>query len=482
MREIGQGTVPTVDTDHETFASLRLAEPSERVNITLDERMLSIQGKRHATIEVRLSAIHTMKLHSTHLAPAWVLILGMTMVWIGYRLMVPPLYRLAFMGGGALMMLARFFTNQPTLTVQTSSGDNHVLYGNERRLNRLSFMFHQLANNKSLAEVRLLLEAIEHESSQSWNHEDILPAPDLPVVVHTPHAVDQFLTASGVDIETGSHNEGITPEWVPTTEPEPAPPSQFTAFIPAYVSNQTTVAAQQYPPDHRPAPVEHPVLMPSPPMHQTTDNPPFLPSFFGAHQAHIPSMMPAPTEEAEIVEPLILDAEIVEEAITGQTEDTLEETAPAPERETLLEPRRTPTLADTSFVPRRTRQLHPKPQRSRSMLSRIRDQSMELLGFAVGPARPNPYASSETTAGLRESAENNAPPERDVMESLSQEHGGALPPEETARLKARREQLLAAARDLGEQDAQHLETLSFSDLQSSKEPSEVDSMPRLDED
>ena len=83
---------------------------------------------------------------------------------------------------------------------------------------------------------------------------------------------------------------------------------------------------------------------------------------------------------------------------------------------------------------------------------------------------------------MRESAENNAPPERDVMEALSQEHGGALPPEETARLKARREQLLAAARDLGEQDAQHLETLSFSDLQSSKEPSEVDSMPRLDED
>ena len=482
MREIGQGTVPTVDSDHETFASLRLAEPSERVNITLDERMLSIQGKRHATIEVRLSAIHTMKLHSTHLAPPWVVILGMTMVWIGYRLMVPPLYRLVFMGGGALMVLARFFTNQPTLTVQTSSGDTHVLYGNERRLNRLSFMFHQLANNKSLAEVRLLLEAIENESSRSWNHEEILPAPDLPVVIHTPHAVDHFLTASGVDIEAGAHDEGMTPEWMPTEEPEPAPPSQFTAFIPAYVSNQTTSVTQQYPADHRPAPVEHPVLMPSPPMHQTTGNRPFLPSFFGAHQAHIPGMMPAPTEETEVAEPLILDAELVEEATMEETEVSVEETTPTPERETLLEPRRTPTLADTSFVPRRIRQLHPKPHRNRGVLSRLRDQSMELLGFAVGPARPNPYASSETTGALRESAENNAPPERDVMEALSQEHGGALPPEETARLKARREQLLAAARDLGEQDAQHLETLSFSDLQSSKEPSEVDSMPRLDED
>ena len=42
MREIGQGTVPTSETDKETFLSLRLAEPSERVKITLDERMLSI--------------------------------------------------------------------------------------------------------------------------------------------------------------------------------------------------------------------------------------------------------------------------------------------------------------------------------------------------------------------------------------------------------------------------------------------------------
>ena len=482
MREIGQGTVPTVDSDHETFASLRLAEPSERVNITLDERMLSIQGKRHATIEVRLSAIHTMKLHSTHLAPPWVVILGMTMVWIGYRLMVPPLYRLAFMGGGALMVLARFFTNQPTLTVQTSSGDTHVLYGNERRLNRLSFMFHQLANNKSLAEVRLLLEAIENESSRSWNHEEILPAPDLPVVVHTPHAVDHFLTASGVDIEAGAHDEGMTPEWMPTEEPEPAPPSQFTAFIPAYVSNQTTSAAQQYPADHRPAPVEHPVLMPSPPMHQTTGNRPFLPSFFGAHQAHIPSMMPAPTEETEVAEPLILDAELVEEATMEETEVSVEETTPTPERETLLEPRRTPTLADTSFVPRRIRQLHPKPHRNRGVLS---------LGCATNQwnCLGSPLDLHDPTRMLRPRPQVRCANRRKTtlhpsgMSWRRFPKNTAVPCRPRKRLVSRLDvNNFLRLRDLGEQDAQHLETLSFSDLQSSKEPSEVDSMPRLDED
>ena len=70
MREIGQETVPTSETDKETFLSLRLAEPSERVKITLDERMLTIEGKRNATIDMRLNAISTMKHHSTNLVPS----------------------------------------------------------------------------------------------------------------------------------------------------------------------------------------------------------------------------------------------------------------------------------------------------------------------------------------------------------------------------------------------------------------------------
>ena len=485
MREIGQGTVPTVDTDHETFASLRLAEPSERVRITLDERMLSIQGKRHATVDVRLSAIHTMKHHSTHLAPFWMLILGLAMVWIGYRLMVPPLYRLAFMGSGASMILARFLTNQPTLTIQTSSGDTHVLFGNERKLNRLSFMFHQLANNKSLAEVRRMLQSFESGENPSWDLQDVLPAPDLPVVVHTPSAVDRFLSKSGVEVEEGIHDETVTPDWMPTNEPEPTPPSQFTAFIPAYVSSQTTASSERYPPDHRPAPVNRSVLMPadsSPPMHQTVDGRPFFPSFLSAQQAHIPGLMPDAAEEEETSVPVVLDAELVEEASPQAETPNPAEPQPPADRDTLLERRRTPTLADTPFVPRRTRQLHPRPNRQRGMISRLREQSRELLGLAMGPARPSPYASSETTGALRESAEANVPPATEVMDALSQERGGALPPEETARLRARTEQLLAAARDIGEQERAGLDTLSFADLLSSKPTADVEDMPRLDED
>ena len=130
MHEIGENSVPTNEPSVMTFASLRLAESSERVNITLDERMLSIQGRRQATVDIRINAIQTMKHHSSQLIPPWMVILGMAFVWIGYRLVVPPIYRLGFIGAGSAMVLARFVTKQPTLTLQTTSGDTHVVYGN----------------------------------------------------------------------------------------------------------------------------------------------------------------------------------------------------------------------------------------------------------------------------------------------------------------------------------------------------------------
>ena len=153
MYEIGQETVPTGETDREVFLSLRLAEPSERVRVTLDDCMLSIEGKRNATVDMRLHAIATMKHHSSNLVPAWLIFLGLALVWIGYRVMFPPLYRLVFIASGSALVIARVLTKKPTLTIQTTSGDTHVLFGNERALNRLSFMYHLLVNNNSMADV-----------------------------------------------------------------------------------------------------------------------------------------------------------------------------------------------------------------------------------------------------------------------------------------------------------------------------------------
>ena len=85
------------------------------------------------------------------------------MIWIGYPLDGSTHLQLAFISIWGRPRSRSIPHKKPTLTVQTSSGDTHVFYGNERALNRLSFMFHHLINNKSMGEVKAKLKAIEEE-------------------------------------------------------------------------------------------------------------------------------------------------------------------------------------------------------------------------------------------------------------------------------------------------------------------------------
>ena len=68
------------------------------------------------------------------------------------------------------------------------------------------------------------------------------------------------------------------------------------------------------------------------------------------------------------------------------------------------------------------------------------------------------------------------------MSNLSEANGGVLDADETARLKARTEQILAAASTIQDEQAADLDSLSFSDLQPSRGEDETVDVPRLDED
>ncbi|MBH33888.1 MAG: hypothetical protein CMB74_00365 [Euryarchaeota archaeon] len=486
MREIGQGTAPTSETDKETFLSLRLAEPSERVKITLDERMLSIEGKRNATVDMRLNAITTMKHHSSDLVPTWLIFLGMAFIWIGYRVMVPSTYKMAFIGAGVGLIAARFLTKKPTLTIQTSSGDTHVLFGHERSLNRLSFMFNHLANNKTMAEVRAKLKALETELDGGWHDAEVLPAPILPNVLEVPQAVNHFL-AEGEGQTMLADQAQPTPEWMPTHEPEPQPAPPMVGFIQSFQPVSLPAQPVDYPPDHRPAPLLHPVLVPeqTPPMHQGTHGQPqrFLPSWYNQHGAHIPGANREDVVEEE-PEALELDAELfdaIDAVIEPETEPEEPTVAPVPQRETLLKPKEQASIEDSSFHPRRTRSLRPRQPRTGGILNRIRANSNEWLDRAVNG--PRPMATTETSGALRAQAaaaanESNAR----VHDSLSEEQGGVMAAEEADRLNRRSEQLLAVANELRQSEEGALETMSFADLLSSSNEEESVNVPRLDED
>ena len=489
MREIGQGSVPSSEPEGVTFGSLRMAESSERVDITLDERMLSIQGRRHTSIDIRINAIHTVKHHSSQLVPNWLLILGLSCIWIGYRLMVPPHYRLAFIAAGAGCILARFGTHQPTLTVQTTSGDTHVVFGNERALNQISFMFHHLANGKSMADVKALVQALEAGQHALDHQTEVVPAPILPDVLHAPRALDQFLANSGVNVELPSHEEHpMAPEWMPTDEPEPVVVNPASGFFPTFLTTQGGAQGHSYPSDHRPAPVGLPVLVPvqAPPMHQSSDGylgpSGFIPSFLGRESAHIPHRTPVEeTTPPEEPEPL-LDLDQLE---TSLLEDVLD-AEPAPrtvERppEQLLQPKLPRTLTDTVFEPRKARTLYRRPGRRSGVLRSMRERSQDMLDSLTTRRDPSPYATSETSGAMRENAEEGRPPNSDVMASLREDEGGALPVEVVERLAQRSSTILAAAEEIEQQQTGDLDRVSFSDLQPSKTVDETVNIPRLDE-
>jgi hypothetical protein len=437
---------------------------------------------------MRLNAITTMKHHSSNLVPTWLILLGMALVWIGYRVMVPPTYRMAFIGTGTALIAARVLTKKPTLTIQTSSGDTHVLYGNERALNRLSFMFNHLANNKTMAEVRAKLKAIEAEFDGGWRDAEVLPAPLLPNVLDVPQAVNQFL-ADGETDGMASTQHQPTPDWMPTDDPEPQAQPSMIGFIPSFQPVAIPSQPVEYPPDHRPAPLQHRVLIPAqaPPMHQGAHEgaPSFFPSFINQNGAHVPGLNQEADEE-EAIDALELDEEWLEgiDAVIEPEPETPEQRLePVAQRETLLKPKEQRSIEDFSFRPRRTRHLRPRQHRTNGIWNRIRTTSNDILDRATNGGRSRAIATTETSGGLRAQAaaaasESNAR----VHDSLSQAQGGVMAPEEAERLKRRSELLLATADQLRLSDENELETMSFGDLRSSSEDDEDVDVPRLDDD
>ncbi len=485
MHEIGQHSVPTSGVDTEVFPSLRLAESSERVNIHLDERMLSIRGRRTTGIDVRLGAIDTVQHHSTHLVPAWLVVLGGAFIWIGYRLMDPPLYRLAFIGLGALFILARFLTKQPTFTVHASSGDSHVLFGNEATLHRLGFMVNKVLKGKSVEEARTNYEAILAASYGGWNDSEILPAPELPVIIHQPASIDRLLLPESSDVSDAPLIEDEM-DWLPTDQSIPPAPTLLPSFLTTYHGQQSQAETATYSPDHRPGPISHPILLPvhavAPPMHQgagiptTADTPQPLPSFWGRSEVHIPSHQQAVEEPEDNGEDLMLDAELLEAIIEPE-----ELPDPLPQTPQVLKPREPRRMEDTPFTPRRVTGFTSRPPQGRGFLRRIRDVSATLLGNTIGPARPSPFGTSETSSALREQTESNTPPNEEILDRLSVENGGLLEREAADRIAARGRAILAAAEELTSEPQESLDALSFGDLTPTTSEDETVHVRRLDD-
>lgn len=201
---------------------------------------------------------------------------------------------------------------------------------------------------------------------------------------------------------------------------------------------------------------------------------PFLPSFFGAEEVHIPHRNQDVVEVDE--EPILLDAELIPSIDSTPVESevvipssprkniTLEREKP------LLQPRKARDLEQSSFRPRHRPQPRSRDiEGPRGFLGQLRKVASEILYGTKGPSRPSPYGTSNTSSALREQAQQAQEDQTgEVLRSLSSENGGVFGHDEMERLQEKVETMLATVGEMdSERQPTNLDDVSFADLQAS---------------
>lgn len=203
--------------DVEVFSALKMAGFEGRVKGILCERELLLERKTGHTLHLKLTSIARLKHHHSSLLPRWVLIMGLSSIYGAWRVFVgqPALALLSF---GIASTLVFFLGRRPTITLDTTSGDCHIIYGNDASLMRLTYITKRLRDGASLEEARVGLELLVRENDYPSTSpiENGLVAAERPNLV-APSALGMFLS----DNEEESSSLSILPAWAAEETGEP---------------------------------------------------------------------------------------------------------------------------------------------------------------------------------------------------------------------------------------------------------------------
>ncbi len=200
--------------DAEVFSSLRLAGFDGRCKAVLDATRLVLERRSGHTLNLKHEAVARMRHHTTPLIPRWMFGIGLFFIYAAWRVFLPPA-QFWFLGVGSAIILGWALGRRPTLTIDTTNGDCHTLYGNDLSLMRITALVQRLQDGQTLDEARegldllmkeadfpatkAVVERLEAESEP----EPLIPNPSIPA----------FL---GTDIETEEDNSELPPGWIGT--------------------------------------------------------------------------------------------------------------------------------------------------------------------------------------------------------------------------------------------------------------------------
>ena len=139
--------------DAEVFSSLRLSGFDGRCKAVLDSSRLILERRSGHTLNLMHDAVARMRHHTTPLIPRWLFGIGLFLIYAAWRVFLPPA-QYWFLGIGSAIILGWALGRRPTLTIDTTNGDCHTLYGNDASLMRMTALVQRLQDGQTLDEAR----------------------------------------------------------------------------------------------------------------------------------------------------------------------------------------------------------------------------------------------------------------------------------------------------------------------------------------
>ena len=190
----------------------------------LTERQLTIERFDGKGVRLDLAAIDRMRHLKVPLLPAGTVPLGVLIIYLGITTIVSPWQWLAI-GTGAFVVTLNFLSRYSILAIETSSGDRHLVSGDEGNLLKLCMMVDRVRHGSTIEEALVGLESLETELPTFPALRDakgLLPAP--AEMQSKPNSV---LSADPV---IGVHRDTMKMEEEPIVLDEPTIPTHVVSL------------------------------------------------------------------------------------------------------------------------------------------------------------------------------------------------------------------------------------------------------------
>lgn len=153
---------PTGEGETELLGNLSLVGVKGTFCAILSDRELTLERSDGKGLRLSLAAVNRTRHLTIPLLPNGLVPLGLISIVLGLTTMSFP-YGLIPISLGFLTISLNIFSRYPIISIDTNSGDRHLVAGSESSLLRLATMISRLIHGSSMDEARIGLENLEKE-------------------------------------------------------------------------------------------------------------------------------------------------------------------------------------------------------------------------------------------------------------------------------------------------------------------------------